>query len=171
MQQNELFKAMLCQRTRLTGYAWSIVRDLDLAEDIVQDVFVIAIQKSDAINDNDHLDLWLRKSIRFQALASLRKKSGNVLLDEELLGLIDSAFGGQALAPRADERLDALAGCLEELAPKARAVIEMRYGRGLDCGSIAEHFDRQIETVYQMVARAHRTLRECVQRKILPTGV
>lgn len=167
MNQPELVKLMLAQRSRLTGYAWSIVRDLDQAEDIIQDVFVIAIQKSEEINDSAHLDLWLRKAIRFQSLSLLRKRSGDTQVEDDLLAVIDTAFHDRDERGREDERLEALANCLAKLTPKTRMVLEMRYGRGLACGSIAEHVHRQVETVYQMIARAHRSLKECVQQQMV----
>ena len=67
-------RALLGHRVQLLGYIGSIVRDHHLAEDIFQDVAVLAIQKAAEIEDGTHLYRWFRRTARYRASNVMRNR-------------------------------------------------------------------------------------------------
>ena len=64
-----------------------------------------------------------------------------------------------------NERLVALTECLDELAPQARRVIELRYHEAQKPKAIAERMSLGQESVYVALSRARTALRDCMDRK------
>ena len=62
--------------------------------------------------------------------------------------------------------LDALKQCADKLPPPDRELIELRYGTGADCRSVAQALRRPIQSVYKAVGRIRASLLECIQREV-----
>lgn len=159
-----LVRTLLRNRAALVAYAVSIVCDDHLAEDIFQDVSVLAYQKLNDINDEKHLMAWLRLVIRQRGIKALQKRSRQPLkFDNSLLDLIDKHW--QEYDDREnDENLTAIRYCIDRLAPQARKLVKLRYVEGLSGKKLAESLGRQLNTVYVTLSRIHRVLAECVNR-------
>ncbi len=86
----EVVRRLLRQRVGLLSYIRSILVDEHLAEDVFQEVCVVAMQKHEELNNWDHFDAWVRKVARYESLSALRRsRKLSQLLDEALLDLLD----------------------------------------------------------------------------------
>ncbi|MGC8552714.1 MAG: sigma factor [Phycisphaerae bacterium] len=74
MTEESLLRTLMAERVKILAYVNAIARHPDLAEDIFQDICVLALGKCDTIKDEPHLLLWLRKTARFETLNRLRKR-------------------------------------------------------------------------------------------------
>jgi RNA polymerase sigma-70 factor (ECF subfamily) len=163
-------RVLFADRARVLAYIWSIVRDQTVTEDIFQDVVVAALQKSDDITSADHLLQWARQAARFRSIDYLRRHRRFPLqLDDDVLDLLDVAWH------RRDEvssqvQLEMLRRCLDELAPKARQIVDLRYQRELSCAEVAEHVGQTVGSLYTTMSRIYRTLSDCVARRIASEG-
>lgn len=154
------------QRIGLLAYIEAIVRDEHLAEDVFQDVCALAIKKRDQIDDVDHLRKWVRKTARFRASYAMRQKySQPLVFDEAVLDQLEERWREHEASPVGDVS-DALKGCMNELSPYARTLIDLRYQRGISGANLAKALNRKLNTVYTALARIHRALSECIRGRL-----
>jgi len=78
----------------LLAYALSLIPDdPQLAEDVVQETFLIAYRKIATLRKEDAFGLWLRGIARFEAYAALRKRGRERTFDPAVLEGIEDVFG------------------------------------------------------------------------------
>ena len=77
---NEIYSGL---SPRLLGICRRYIQDIHTAEDIVQDSFIVAIQKNHQLNDEKALFAWLKKIVVNNALLYLRKHSKEVFVSTE----------------------------------------------------------------------------------------
>jgi RNA polymerase sigma-70 factor (ECF subfamily) len=153
----------------LLGFVTAIVRDPHLADDVFQDVTLLAMRRAGRIRDLEHLLLWARKAARYKALEVLRARGRGCLpLDEDVLDALEAEWDAAGPDPRtdgADEQVDDLRACVQRLSPRARRILHLRYGEGLSGSQLAETLAIGVASVYVALSRIHRALRECVARR------
>jgi RNA polymerase sigma-70 factor, ECF subfamily len=169
IDQESLVILLLRERVKLLAYIRAIVRDGHLAEDIFQDVAVLAVRKRDQIRDGRHFLAWMRLTARHIALKLMRRNRHYLLLDESLLDQMEEIWAEHDLSPDAD-LLEALKDCVERLSPHARELVKLRYQDGISGPRLAEVVDRQLNTVYVALSRIHRTLGDCIKKRRAAEG-
>ena len=170
VDEQSLVQHLLGERTKLIAYIWSIVHDAHLAEDIFQEVSLVALRKRQEIEGSPQVFPWLRSVARHKSLKALAARSRRpMVLDENLLGELEDAWIRHDSAPSADTA-DALEGCIKKLSPKARRIVELRYGVGLSGGEVATAAGVQVRSIYQALSRIHVALADCVRRNLLYGG-
>lgn len=163
---DQIMSAVMKSRPRLHGYAWVVTGDPDLAEDVIQEVSLLALEKADGIADETHLLGWLHESIRRLGLAARRKQMGQAMqLSTEVLAMLAQVQSEQHNATHAAQ-VKALRQCIDLLGDKSRDTLAMRYGQNMKPAEIAEETRRPVRSVYQMITRAHTSLRACVSKKL-----
>ncbi len=158
----QLVQAVTRHQSMIQAFAYAVVRDVHLAEDIFQDVAVIVAERWETVPSGDGLVPWLRETTRRKALEALRKhRRGAATLSEGVLEKLGESFrpGG----PGADLK-DALASCLSKLEGPSRAILEARLGDGLSGEAIAHRFGRTIQSIYSVLKRTRLILAQCVGR-------
>lgn len=135
-----------------------------MAEDVFQEVSILAVRKREDIASLAHLPAWLRKSAKFEALNALRKQQRDPLVfNEKVLDLIESEWAG--FDHKTADMLNALERCMGELSDYARDLLRQRYRENLTGQSLAQRMGRPMNTVYVALSRAHSALAECMQRR------
>jgi RNA polymerase sigma-70 factor (ECF subfamily) len=148
------------------AYIWSIVHDGHIAEDVLQDVSVLAVEKRSEIESAQVLPAWLRATARHRALYALRQASrAPMSLDQNVLDLLEGEWTQRDALPT-NRLMDALRACLGKLSPTARQIVDMRYGQALGSQQIAHRLGRSLAAVYKTTTRAHTALAECVRRQM-----
>jgi RNA polymerase sigma-70 factor (ECF subfamily) len=155
---------LLRERVKLLAYIRAIVRDAHLAEDIFQDVAVLAVRKRDEIRDGRHFLAWMRLTARHLALKVMRRNHHYVLVNETLLDQMEEIWADHDASPDTD-LVEALRKCLERLSPHARELVKLRYQDGISGPRLAEVVDRQLNTVYVALSRIHRSLGHCIEQR------
>lgn len=174
MQSNEagelFLRHVLGERQKLIAYIRSIVRQRDLAEDIFQDVCVLALQKQNEIVDASHLAGWLRVSARQLAMNAIRKHSRrDVLLGEKVNELMEAHWNqfdkinGSAMG-------EALDLCLGRISKSERDILNARYREGLKSNEVARRFGRPVGSLYTTLGRIHKKLAQCILQRIALAG-
>lgn len=162
----QILRLTLRERIRLIAYISTIVQDRHLAEDIFQDLSVDALNKAETINDEEHLQGWLRTAARFRAIDHLRRESRQPMsFSVELIAKLDDAWSTVDPEP-ANDSLEALRDCLGKMSPRARRLIELHYVDGLKGKAIADKMQRTTNAIYVAMSRVHQTLRECVKLRL-----
>ena len=159
----DLVHALANEQAFIQAYAYAIVRDFHLAEDVYQEVAVILAQDWEQVPAGLPRP-WLKELVRRKALEVARRARRHVLLADETLELLAGAFDAAHVE---DGRLrEALAKCVGKLPPDIRAVVDLRYRQDLTCEHIAERIGRSVQGVYAVLKRTRTTLAECIAKNL-----
>jgi RNA polymerase sigma-70 factor, ECF subfamily len=148
---------------RLCVFADAIVHAPDVAEEIVQRVFVAIWANRGNAPPPDNVRAYLARAVRNHALnhiARLRTEKRHVarVLAESRHATVDAADALDALE-RA-EAADVVGAALETLPTRCRQVMALRWQHGLKHREIAETLGISIKAVEQHLARGLRALRD-----------
>ncbi|MBI1374390.1 MAG: sigma-70 family RNA polymerase sigma factor [Phycisphaera sp.] len=166
VNSEQIVQVLMRQRTKLLAYIRVIVRDNHMAEDVLQEVSMLAVRKADQIDGAEGIERWVFKAARLEAMNFLRRRHSDPLtLDAAVLDAIDARLTAAAALPDSDVS-DALTQCVEQLSPYARRLVQMRYGEGLTGQRLAESLDRKLNTVYVALTRIHHVLQDCVRTRM-----
>jgi RNA polymerase sigma-70 factor (ECF subfamily) len=160
--------AVLLRRhqTQLFGYIYSLVRDLDDADDLFQQTSLVLWDKLAQFDHSKSFINWACGVARYEILNFLRSRSRNRLYftDELNLGFIEAQ---DALEDeRLEERRDALVGCMKRLRERDRHLVEDCYGRSVCIHDVARAWGRSTHSIHNSLRRIRRSLFECVQRSL-----
>jgi RNA polymerase sigma-70 factor (ECF subfamily) len=168
IEREEAVRVLMRDHDRLSAYAWVIVRDDQIVEDVLQEVALLLIEKHPEITSNQHLAGWLRTACRNKALEAIRARQRHpTLLSNEALDLLDVNW--QRLEVEAEAfHAQALQHCLQKLTPRSRQILELRHIHNLKSGEIAAKLSRKVETIYVGLMRIHATLADCIKAILAP---
>ncbi len=123
-------QALEAYESPLIGYASTILSDLDLARDVVQETF-IRLCHQEVSQVESHLKPWLFTVCRNRALDVLRKKNRSHSLDDRQWHSIpDSGIQPDENADQT-ERFAQLGSFLSRLSENQRDVIILKFQQGL----------------------------------------
>jgi RNA polymerase sigma-70 factor (ECF subfamily) len=152
----------------LLGVAQRIVRDRQLAEDVLHDAFVSVWTQAatfDAARGSGRG--WIFSIVRHQALNTVRRRSNEVDVDEDTLDACmnaDTTHVPNPFSLEADPLMRGrLAKCLERLDAPRRASILYAYLDGCSHSEIAERLRSPLGSVKAWVRRGLQSLRECME--------
>jgi RNA polymerase sigma factor (sigma-70 family) len=123
-------QALLDYESPLIGYASTILNDLYLARDVVQDTF-IRLCRQDPDKVRDSLKSWLFTVCRNRALDILRKENRSQSLDDHEWKNVASPELQPDEQTDQQERLTQLTGYLSRLSTNQREVIVLKFQQGL----------------------------------------
>jgi RNA polymerase sigma-70 factor (sigma-E family) len=138
---------------QLLGFAVVLCGDRELAQDVLQEVFLKAQPRWPQIDEMEFSEAYLRRMIVNEFL-SWRRKWGRVRLQAEVESRGHVADHAGAHAER-----DALIKEIVKLPPRQRAVVALRYYAGLSDREIADVLGCKPASVRAYSSRALRTLR------------
>ena len=157
-------------RSALIGYAWVVVGDAQLADDVFQDVSLAAIGKADEIIDTERIVPWLRQAIRLRGLEVRRNRGRHAaFLSPEVLDLFEHVDSEMARANESD-RMASLRQCMEGMPKHSRDLLSLRYERDMKPGEIAKKVGKSDQAVYKAIKRIHVALAECVKERLRSIG-
>jgi RNA polymerase sigma-70 factor, ECF subfamily len=170
LTREQITSALLRHQLALTAFIASVARSYHLAEDVFQEVCMNAIGHQESFESEQHLLNWARLNGRHRAIDALRARDGKFDgLSEEVLDQLGTAFETNRLA-NYSEKHDALRECIQSLTPNNYEILRLRYFEGRTSAAIAKLLDRKLETVYQSVARIHKSLGDCISNRLLEIG-
>jgi RNA polymerase sigma-70 factor (ECF subfamily) len=162
--ENKVLRLLLARRRLLLAYIRAIVRDMDIADDVFQEVCVTVVRRKDDIVVGDAIEGYFRKVARHAALAALEKRGRTPsAMASDVLESLDRAW---SRLPDDTEtvRLETLRTCVEKLPPRSRELLRQRYDQHLTGKNLADKIGSTPQSAYVALSRIHRALRECVSR-------
>lgn len=162
----QLVQTLIEERVKVQAFIRSIVPDYHLAEDVFQEVSMLAFREAPNINDREHLLAWVRRAARHRAInAAKRSHRQSLPLDEELASILEESW--QKLDKKSvSESAEALEKCLGLLSPFARRLIHLRYTEGLTGDQLAGQVQRSTPSTYVTLSRVHRSLEKCIRERL-----
>ena len=148
----------------LYGYLVRLVGDQHLAEDILQEVFVLIWRKLRWLRDPEVFRPWAYRIASREAFRRLRKHrvQARALGEEALL----AAIPARPAPPFPQEWAEALPSLLALLSPASRAVLTLHYLQGMTLNEVADVLEVSPGTVKSRLAYGLAALRQ----KIGPDG-
>lgn len=155
---------------RCYAIAYRILRDVERAQDAVQQAFLLAWRELPRLRDPERFEVWLHRLVVnacYEELRRYRRWSANVRsLPVDGPGRSDETV---AIGDR-----DALERAFTALSPEHRAVVVLHHHAGFPLASIAEIVGVPVGTVKSRLHYATRILRETLavdrveSRKVRP---
>lgn len=155
---------------RLIGGLVRLTRDMDWAEDLAQEAFVVALERWPEVGIPDNPGAWLMSTAKNRAIDQLRR--------EKMMGRKHSELSHErARFSEVEEsgveddllRL-VLVACHPVVPREGRVALTLRLLGGLTTGEIARAFLLPESTVAQRIVRAKRTLQEARATYDVPRG-
>lgn len=153
-------------QTRLWRYISGLVGEPQLAEDILQEVFLILYRKIGWLNDPKLFRAWTYRIASRESFRYLKKEARwrEQIRDEEILYQIPTVESG----PEYDSDLIAkIPELLAEVSPASRAVLILHYLEELTLSETAEILDISLGTAKSRLAYGLVNLR----RRVKKTGL
>ena len=157
-------------REALKVYAFGMLRDWAVAEDVVQDAFIVVMDKYETFEPGSSMMAWTRAIVRRKVLQYLdREKRRESALDQVLCDAVDAALAGVNDETYGEEFRTCclrLRNCLSRLAGRSRKLLEHVYADGMSYEAAAKLQGMTVEAVRKNLYRAKQQLRACLQREI-----
>ncbi len=165
VEHQDFLRRFLREERQIAAYLLSATGDIHVAEDLLQSVARILLEKWDAYDESRPFGAWACGIARLEVLKWRQQaaRSREVLSEESLQLLSDTAAEH---AEEIDQRRFFLTECLEMLSNTARRVLQMKYENGCKIAEIAAQLKKTVPAVEMTLVRSRRCLRECIERKI-----
>ena len=146
-------------QVRLHGYLVSLVHDDHLAMDLLQEVFVIVIQKLRWLQEPDAFLAWVYRIASRQALRALKRRRR--MADSHESDLLSKAMESEPAEEVLDaEMIDRIPALLEEVSPASRIVLSLHYLQEMTLQEVASVLEIPIGTTKARLAYGLRVLRK-----------
>lgn len=147
----------------LCNFAFKIVKRKDLAEDVVQEVFVQIWHKRSTIQLSSHIKNYLFQSTRNKAIELLRR---NKLESDYIQNDMHSKEDSYEIEQDANTFMlkEQLKRSIRQLPPKCQEIFVMSKVNGLTYTEIAEELNLSVKTVENQMGRALKLLREMLKK-------
>ena len=168
MQDSEAIRRMTIEWTRaqpsVGRFIRSFVRDRAQAEDLLQEVALIIVDRFETYEPDRPFIGWALGIARRVVQTHLRKMYRDRQVEfSDAVDQAASAF--QRLEPQAEVMKEALDHCVRKVHRRSRSALLLRYSEGLELKQIAEHLEMTAGNVGVLLHRVRTSLRECVQRR------
>lgn len=155
-------------QSRLLGYIYSLVRDVNDADDLFQQTAVILWNKFDLYDGSRSFSAWACGVARLEVSNFIRSRSRKKLyLSDDLnLLLIEAYTETDEPADTDEERKAALSRCLAKLRERDRELLLSCYTGEEEIIRIADRMGRSSQSVHNSLRRIREALYECVRRTL-----
>ena len=132
----------------LRAFVGSVVRDVHVREDLVQEIALTLWRRFDAYDPQRPFGAWAR-GIAAKKLMESRTQSRRVPIpfSPEAIQMLAAVAEQSELRPA--DSLEALEHCLEQLSQKSGRLLTLRYSLGRSADSIASELKTSAAAIYQ----------------------
>lgn len=151
--------------SKLYAVALRILRDRELAEDVVQEAYVKIWNRAGDFKPEIAAPMtWMAAIVRNRSLDELRRQGGRVFVDDGNLDRLESDDeSAVALLERQDD-VAKLHRCLEALEAEKRIMVRLAYLDGMSREELARKFDKPEGTVKTWLRRSLIQLKGCLEQ-------
>ncbi|MFY7839848.1 MAG: RNA polymerase sigma factor [Lacibacter sp.] len=154
----------------LYNYGNKWLNNPSLTQDSIQDLFVKLMRNRANLTIPDSVKYYLLRSFRSIVLDKLKVNDRMKLMDEpkEHMFQVELCPEEQMIGQQEDDRLrKQLSEAIQQLTPRQREAVFLKYQEGLSYPEIAEMLALSQKATYKLVARALQTLRSITDASIM----
>ena len=142
---------------RIRGFILSLVPNMALADDVLQETFLTVSSKADDFTRGTNFVAWACRVAKYKILEVNRSnnRTSGMLSPDAIEALCAVELG---LQESNQEELFALKLCIEKLPAHTRRAIKLRYSSGHNALEIAELLGWSVDSVYVVLSRARQLL-------------
>ncbi|GGZ30524.1 DNA-directed RNA polymerase sigma-70 factor [Echinicola pacifica] len=144
-------------------YANSLLKDPDLAEDMVQEVFIGLWQERIRLTKIDNFDGYLFTIVKRKSIDYIRKINSNHRLKEKII----HQYCSISHPDFEFEEKGFLNNLKEVLSPQQKIIFELSREQGLSYEEIAEHMNISKNTVRNHMVKALENLRNVLDKPLI----
>lgn len=166
-------KEALQNRRKLEIYSYTLTCDWGLAEDAVQEAFVILYKKQEKLGENDNVYGWMKKIVRDKSIDIIRKNKKYSSMDSELLNLVEKSFDtheNHLESEKLRTMHSVLDDCMSHLNSEDLQIIRKFYLKRISCENIADQISSTVNAVRLRLSRLRAKLRKCSNGKLEKLG-
>ena len=163
VSKDTFIKLLLTHRSSVFGYILGVTNDFHLAEDLFQEVSMIAFKKADTFEQGTNFSAWMREIARLKILEEQRRTGRNGLpVDNELLEKMNTSFSKTESLWEHEKEI--LKHCLRKLTERVRDMVRMKYEQSLLIKQIAKKIGQAAGAVQVALSRARSSLKKCIDK-------
>lgn len=168
LHRDEIVKGAFQHREALLSYAFALLRDWVKAEDVIQDAFIVVMNKWAEFRPGTSLFLWVRQIVHFKALEAARARKMSPV-EEELLSRVAASMQrglDEQIANLQRLRRQALQRCMAHLDTRSAGLLSGFYTQSMSCENLAQLQRRSVNAVRLSLSRLRKQLHDCVLRQM-----
>lgn len=150
---------------RIIAAVMRLVRDLSVAEELMQDALVVALEKWTECGIPENPAGWLMITSRNRAIDALRRQAAYSDIRQQMSHEVSGQTSADATEEAAEDGIDddvlrlMFTVCHPLLSPESRVALALRLVNGLSVAEIARGYLVPETTIAQRITRAKRTLK------------
>ncbi len=158
---DELLKTI---QAPLFRYIYRLVGEHALAEDILQEVFIIIYRKLSWLENPKLFRAWVYRIASRAAFKHLKKEARwtEQIRDEKVLETLPAASAEETFAP---EIINEIPKLISEVSPASRAVLILHYLDEMPLSEVAEILDISLGTTKSRLAYGLESLRQKIKKE------
>ncbi len=151
---------------RLYLYGLKFTKNQIIIEDAMQDLFSDLVRNRKTLGATDNIQFYLLKSFKRRLLRELlQEKRFNLKeKDEEYVFEISYSIEHEIiLAEQSDQKLKYLQKALNNLTPRQKEAVYLKFTEGLEYEEISEMMKMSVESCRNLIYKAIKSLKESLQ--------
>ncbi|MDF2189618.1 RNA polymerase sigma-70 factor [Paraflavitalea sp. CAU 1676] len=149
----------------LCKYAFTLVKDREACEDIVQETFLRVWEKKKELIGTDGLNFYMFRAVRNNCLSYLEQRQKHAVSELRSVDLADAPGETNREKESGKDYQTLLNEAIENLPPKCREVFVLSRVSDLSYQQISDTLDISVKTVENHMGKALRILRSFVRSK------
>ena len=175
LSRDDVVKAAFQYRDALLSYSFAMLRSWTLAEDVVQEAYLVVMNKWQDLKSINGVFLWVRQIVHFKTLEAIRARGRETSTpDQELLSLIEQAVNENLddhQAERQRQLSTLLRDCMSKLNQFNLNLLAGFYWKQESCEILADRHGRSVNAVRLMLSRLREKLRNCLSKRLESKGM
>ncbi len=157
----------------LYRYGLKFTRNFSLVEDAIQEIFLELSKNRKTVGRTDNISRYLFKSFRrklFRLLEREKRYDRGSKIDDYSFEVRYTIEHEMILDESIEIRMTCYRKALQELSPRQKEIIYLKYTSGLDYEEISEIMGMSIESCRNLLCRAIKTLKRVIYKNNNPSA-
>ncbi|QEH34261.1 ECF RNA polymerase sigma factor SigD [Aquisphaera giovannonii] len=165
-KEAEFSERLIRLQVQLFGYIYSLVRDMDDADDLYQQTCLALWKKIDEYDPARSFAAWAFGIARFEVSNFLRSRSRSKLYFSDELNLLLAEAHGEIDLGNVEDRLEAMNDCINKLRRRDQELLDACYRRSMRVAEVAQTWGRSSQSIHNSLKRLRQAIQECVRRTL-----
>jgi RNA polymerase sigma-70 factor, ECF subfamily len=168
-QPDQILEMFATYQRRLYAYIISMLPNRTDADDVLQNTNIVVWQKLDQFKPDTDFRAWVFR-ICYYEICKFRERNRSlpVKFSSELLDELSGEY--RRREDLLESRQAAMPGCVAELPPADRELVDSVYGRQVEVPHLAQQTGREPTSIYRSLRRIRQWLHDCVERTVRREG-